>query len=290
MELFDSHAHYNDEKFDEDREEVINEVYASGVTKLINAGYSLESSIYALQIAKKYNWMYTISGISPNDIPDSKEGLEKELNALEELISREMFLDESNKNCKDNILNNETKLKEKNQNKSKKIVAIGEIGLDYYWEKDLAKRELQKQAFIMQIELANKYNLPIVIHTREAVIDTLEILKKHQVIKKGVFHCCPLNRELVKEALKLGYYISFAGPITFKNSKNANEIIELVPLDKMLIETDSPYLSPEPNRGKRNDSRNVKYMAEKIASVRQIPVETIAKTTYENACRVFEIE
>lgn len=290
MELFDSHAHYNDEKFDEDREEVINGVYASGVTKLINAGYSLKSSIYALQIAKKYNWMYTISGISPNDIPDSKEGLEKELNALEELISREMFLDESNKNCKDNILNNETKIKEKNQNKSKKIVAIGEIGLDYYWEKDLAKRELQKQAFIMQIELANKYNLSIVIHTREAVMDTLEILKKHQVIKKGVFHCCPLNRELVKEALKLGYYISFAGPITFKNSKNANEIIELVPLDKMLIETDSPYLSPEPNRGKRNDSRNVKYMAEKIASVRQIPVETIAKTTYENACRVFEIE
>ena len=290
MELFDSHAHYNDEKFDEDREEVINEVYASGVTKLINAGYSLKSSIYALQIAKKYNWMYTISGISPNDIPDSKEGLEKELNALEELISREVLLDESNKNCEDNILNNEIKLKEKNQNKSKKIVAIGEIGLDYYWEKDLAKRELQKQAFIMQIELANKYNLSIVIHTREAVMDTLEILKKHQVIKKGVFHCCPLNRELVKEALKLGYYISFAGPITFKNSKNANEIIELVPLDKMLIETDSPYLSPEPNRGKRNDSRNVKYMAEKIASVRQIPVETIAKTTYENACRVFEIE
>ena len=290
MELFDSHAHYNDEKFDEDREEVINEVYAFGVTKLINAGYSLKSSIYALQIAKKYNWMYTISGISPNDIPDSKEGLEKELNALEELISREVLLDESNKNCEDNILNNEIKLKEKNQNKSKKIVAIGEIGLDYYWEKDLAKRELQKQAFIMQIELANKYNLPIVIHTREAVMDTLEILKKHQVIKKGVFHCCPLNRELVKEALKLGYYISFAGPITFKNSKNANEIIELVPLDKMLIETDSPYLSPEPNRGKRNDSRNVKYMAEKIASVRQIPVETIAKTTYENACRVFEIE
>lgn len=290
MELFDSHAHYNDEKFDEDREEVINEVYASGVTKLINAGYSLKSSIYALQIAKKYNWMYTISGISPNDIPASKEGLEKELNALEELISREVLLDESNKSCEDNILNNEIKLKEKDQNKSKKIVAIGEIGLDYYWEKDLAKRELQKQAFIMQIELANKYNLPIVIHTREAVMDTLEILKKHQVIKKGVFHCCPLNRELVKEALKLGYYISFAGPITFKNSKNANEIIELVPLDKMLIETDSPYLSPEPNRGKRNDSRNVKYMAEKIASVRQIPVETIAKTTYENACRVFEIE
>ena len=296
MELFDSHAHYNDEKFDEDREEVINAIYKSGVTKLINAGYSLESSIYALQIAKKYSWMYTISGISPNDIPDSKVVLEKELNALEELINREMFLEESNKNCKDNILSKDNvlsdkiELKEKKQQKIKKIVAIGEIGLDYYWEKDLSQRELQKQAFIKQIELANKYNLPIVIHTREAVMDTLEILKEHQVIKRGVFHCCPLNRELVKEALKSGYYISFAGPITFKNSKNANEIIELVPLEKMLIETDSPYLSPEPNRGKRNDSRNVKYMAEKIATVRQIPVDEIAKITYENACRVFEIE
>ena len=264
MELFDSHAHYNDEKFDEDREEVINGVYASGVTKLINAGYSLKSSIYALQIAKKYNWMYTISGISPNDIPDSTGEIEAQLDTLVEFIKKE----------KD----------------SKKIVAIGEIGLDYYWEKDIAKREIQKNVFIKQIEIANNFNLPIVIHTRDAVMDTLEILKNHQVIKRGVFHCCPLNRELVKEALKLGYYISFAGPITFKNSKNANEIIELVPLDRMLIETDSPYLSPEPNRGKRNDSRNVKFMAEKIASVRQKPVDEIAKITYENACRVFEIE
>ena len=264
MELFDSHAHYNDNKFDEDREEVINWVYDSGVTKLINAGYSLESSIYSLQIAKKYNWMYTISGISPNDIPDSAGEIEAQLDTLVEFIKKE----------KD----------------SKKIVAIGEIGLDYYWEKDIAKRGIQKNVFIKQIEIANNFNLPIVIHTRDAVMDTLEILKNHQVMKRGVFHCCPLNRELVKEALKLGYYISFAGPITFKNSKNANEIIELVPLDRMLIETDSPYLSPEPNRGKRNDSRNVKFMAEKIASVRQRPVDEIAKITYENACRVFGIE
>ena len=132
-------------------------------------------------------------------------------------------------------------------------------------------------------------NLPIVIHTREAVNDTLEILKQNTVNKKGVFHCCPLNRELVKEALKLGFYISFAGPVTFKNSKNANEIIELVPQDKILIETDSPYLSPEPHRGKRNDPRNVRYIAQKIAEVKQIPIEEIAKLTYENTCRIFNI-
>ena len=264
MELFDSHAHYNDDKFDEDREEVIESIYNSGVTKLINAGYSLESSIYALQIAKNYSWMYTISGISPNDIPASIEEIETQLNKLLEII----------KNEKDN----------------KKIVAIGEIGLDYYWEKNIERRNIQKDTFIKQIEIANNLELPIVIHTREAVMDTLEILKNYPVIKKGVFHCCPLNRELVKEAIKLGYYISFAGPITFRNSKNANEIIELVPLDRMLIETDSPYLSPEPNRGKRNDSRNVRFIAEKIASARQMPVDEIAKITYENACRVFEIE
>ena len=261
MQFFDSHAHYNDEKFNEDRFELIEKIYESGVTKLVNAGYSLESSKYALEIAKKYNWMYTISGISPNDIPEDGIGLANQLQELESFIHKNL--------------------------NSRKIVAIGEIGLDYYWNKE--NIELQKKAFIEQIDLANKFNLPIVIHTREAVMDTLDVLKKHTVARKGVFHCCPLNRELVKEALKLGFYISFAGPVTFKNAKNANEIIEMVPIDRILIETDSPYLSPEPNRGKRNDSRNVKYIAEKIASVKQTSVEEIAEVTFGNACEIFEI-
>ncbi|MCI8352534.1 MAG: TatD family hydrolase, partial [Clostridia bacterium] len=127
------------------------------------------------------------------------------------------------------------------------------------------------------------------IHTREAVQDTLEILKKNPVNKKGVFHCCPLNRELVKEALKLDFYISFAGPVTFKNSKNANEIIGMVPQNRMLIETDSPYLAPEPHRGTRNDPRNVKYIAEKIAEVKEIQIEEVESITYENACTLFNI-
>lgn len=170
---------------------------------------------------------------------------------------------------------------------NKKIIAIGEIGLDYYWNTD--NKELQKYAFIKQINLANKLNLPIVIHTREAIQDTLEILKKNNVNRCGVFHCCPLNRELVKEALKLGFYISFAGPVTFKNSKNADEIISMVPLNRMLIETDSPYLAPEPKRGTRNDPRNVKYMVQKVALVKEIDVEEIAEITYKNACKLFEI-
>ena len=141
-----------------------------------------------------------------------------------------------------------------------------------------------------QIELANELELPIVIHTRDAIMDTLEILKQNDVEHKGVFHCCPLNRELVKEALKLGFYISFAGPITFKNSKNANEIIEMVPNDKMLIETDSPYLSPEPLRGKRNDPRNVKYIAQKIADVKGLTLEEVANITYSNVKRIYKMD
>ena len=252
MELFDSHAHYNDEKFEEDREEILKEIYKSGVTKLVNAGYSLESSKSTIQIANSHDFIYSTVGISPNDIADYKK---EDLKEIENLA------------------------------KSPKVVAIGEIGLDYYWNKE--NKDLQKEVFISQIEIANKLNLPIVIHTREAVYDTLEILKNNNCNKKGIFHCCPFNMDLVREGLKLGFYISFAGPTTFKNSKNAPEIIKMVPLDKMLIETDSPYLSPEPFRGKRNDSRNVKYIAQKIAEVKQIPLEEVAKATYNNAEKIF---
>mgnify|MGYP005794303107 FL=1 len=262
MKFFDSHAHYNDEKFDKDREDLIKEVHEFGVEKLICAGYSLQSSKYALEIVNKYDWMYTISGISPNDISNSYEEIDEELKDLEDFI--------------------------KTKDGNKKIVAIGEIGLDYHWNTE--NKELQKYAFIKQIELANELNLPIVIHTREAVMDTIQILKENNVVKKGVFHCCPLNRELVKEALKLGFYISFAGPITFKNSKNADEIIQMVPEDKILIETDSPYLSPEPNRGKRNDSRNLQFIAEKISTVKKVSVKEIENITFRNTCEIFGIK
>lgn len=261
MEFFDSHSHYNDEKFETDRNEVISSVKAEGITRLVSVGYSVESSEVAEKLSDKYDFIYHSCGISPNDLPQTEEELWKNLRQI----------------------------KEKVKQKHEKLVAIGEIGLDYYWNKE--NSDLQKLAFIEQIKLANEYDLPIIIHTREAVADTIDILKnKQKSVNTGIFHCCPLNRELVKEALRLGYYISFAGPITFKNSKNADEIIDMVPLDKILIETDSPYLSPEPNRGKRNDSRNVKYIAQKIAEVKQLTLEEVSKITYENANRVFKIK
>lgn len=259
MGLFDSHSHLNDEKFDEDREKVIQDICDSGVTNFITAGYNVESSKKAIEIAEKYDLSYAIIGISPNDIPQTEEELWKQLEQIKELLKT-----------------------------SKKVVAVGEIGLDYYWNTD--NKEIQKMAFIEQIKIANEFNLPIVIHTRDAIMDTINILKENKVDKKGVFHCCPHNRELIKEGLKLDFYISFAGPITFKNAKNADEIINLVPNEKILIETDSPYLSPEPFRGRRNTPANVRFVAQKIADVKGVTLKEIEEITEENTRTIFKLE
>lgn len=261
MKLFDSHAHLDDEKFDTDRAQIIEECKKANGCNFVTIGYSLESSKKALELAEQYD-LYATVGISPNDIPETLAELKTQLAEIEQLIIT-------------NISTN-------------RLLAIGEIGLDYYWNKE--NKELQKQAFIEQIKLANTYNLPITIHTREAVNDTLEILKQNTVENKGIFHCCPHNRELVKEALKLDFYISFAGPVTFKNARNADEIISMVPNDKMLIETDSPYLSPEPERGKRNNPSKVKYIAQKVADVKGLSLEEVAELTYNNAHQAYKIK
>lgn len=258
MGFFDSHSHLNDEKFDEDRDKVIKEIYESGTTNFVTAGYSVESSKEAIDIANNYNFIYATVGISPNDIPQSEDELWKQISKIRDLAKS-----------------------------NKKVLAIGEIGLDYYWNKD--NIEIQKKAFIEQIKLANELDLPIVIHTRDAVMDTIQILKENEVKNKGVFHCCPQNRELIKEGLKLGFYISFAGPITFKSSKNADEMINLVPNDRILIETDSPYLAPEPVRGIRNTPSNVKFIAQKISNSKNLKLEDVEKITVENTKRIFKI-
>ncbi len=260
MEFLDSHCHLDDEKFDIDREKVIPEIYNAGITTFVNCGYSLQGSLRAIELSKKYDYIYATVGISPNDLSTNWS---KDVEKIDEILQAN-----------------------ENEVKKAKIVAVGEIGLDYHYDTD---KEWQKQAFIKQIEIANKHNLPITIHTRDAVMDTLEILKQNPVNKKGIFHCCPFNRELIKEGLKLGFYISVAGPITFKNSKSAEEIANLIPLNRLLIETDSPYLAPEPVRGTRNDPRNVKYTAQKIADLKNISIEEIAKATYQNALNIYNI-
>ena len=254
MEFFDSHSHFNDEKFNEDREFIIKKVYNEGITKTVCIGYNLLQSEFATEIAQSNDFIYATCGISPNDIQDFSE---ENLKMIEKIA------------------------------KNDKVVAIGEIGLDYYWNKE--NKDIQKELFIRQIEIANKLNLPISVHTREAVNDTIKILKEHSVNKKGIFHCCPLNQELIKEGLKLGFYISFSGNITFKNAKS-EDVVKMVPNDKILIETDSPYLSPEPFRGKRNTPSNVKLIAKKISEIKGISLEETAKITYENASKIYNIE
>lgn len=259
MGFFDSHSHLNDEKFDEDRDKIIKEIYESGTTNFITAGYSVESSKKAFEISNNYDFIYATAGISPNDIPQTEEELWKQLGEIKQIAKN-----------------------------NKKILAIGEIGLDYYWNKE--NKDIQKKAFVEQIKLANELELPIVIHTRDAISDTIQILKENEVKNRGIFHCCPQNRELIKEGLKLGFYISFAGPITFKNSKNADEMISLVPDDRILIETDSPYLAPEPVRGTRNTPINVKYIAKKIADVKGLNIEDVEKITIENTKKILKIK
>ena len=253
MEFFDSHSHYNDEKFDEDRQYIIEETYRNNITKFMCIGYNVEQSKKAIEIAEKYPYIYATAGISPNDIDE---------NVLDDIYIIEEI------------------------SKLNKVKAIGEIGLDYYWNKD--NKELQKEVFIKQIDVANRLELPIVIHNRDAYVDTINILKEHPVVKKGIFHCCQLNQELIKDALKLDFYISFSGNITFKNAKS-EDAVSLVPMDRILIETDSPYLSPEPLRGTRNTSINVKYVAEKISSIKGLSLEEVARATYKNAMDIYNI-
>lgn len=257
MEFFDTHSHYNDEAYEEDRDEIIKAIYKEGITKTTIIGYNLEKSKKAIELAEKNEFIYAAIGIHPSDIGKSKEEILLQIEKIKEMAS------------------------------NPKVVAIGEIGLDYHWEKE--NIELQKFAFIQQINLANELKLPIVIHSRDAIMDTIEILKGKETPKfLGILHCCVLNKDLIQTGLNKGLYISFAGPITFKNTKNT-DLINIVPDNRLLIETDCPYLSPEPNRGKRNDSKNIKYTAQKIADIRGKTIEEIAELTYKNAQRVYNI-
>ena len=260
MQIFDTHAHYDDEQFDKDRDEVIKSLKNENITKCIDIGCDLETSKKAIEITNKYDFIYAIIGIHPSEIASTKTEIDKQIQQIKQLVLE-----------------------------NPKTVGIGEIGLDYHWHND--NKELQKYAFIKQIELANDLKLPISIHTRDAIDDTIHIIKNEVKIEKsGVLHCCPFNRELVKHGLEVGLYIAFGGTCTFKNAKNADEIIKMVPKERILIETDSPYLAPDPLRGTRNDSRNLKYVVQKLASVRKITPEQIAKITYDNAETLFNLK
>ncbi|CEQ32194.1 deoxyribonuclease [[Clostridium] sordellii] len=255
--LFDSHAHLNDERFDEDREELINSLKAKGVDLVLNPGACIETSKSSVELANKYDFIYAAVGVHPHDVGEMTEDDIKTLRKL--------------------ALENE------------KVKAIGEIGLDYYY--DNSPREIQKKWFKRQIELANELKLPIIIHDRDAHGDTFEIIKNTKNPEIGcVLHCYSGNVELAKEYVKMGCYISIPGTVTFKNNKKTREVAKEIPLEYLLIETDSPYMAPEPHRGKRNDPSLVQFVADKIAQEKGISYEQVCETTKENAKRFFNIK
>ena len=250
---FDTHAHYTDENFDTDRDETIRAVYESGVELVMNASSDYESSLRSLELAEKYPYIYAAVGWHPHDA--------------------KTFLDDSEK-----YLEKWCALP--------KVRAIGEIGLDYYY--DLSERDIQREVFIRQMELARKLKMPVVVHDRDAHADCMEIIRKFPEVK-GEFHCYSGSAEMAREIIGMGWYLGFTGAITFKNARKALEVIEMCPLDRILLETDCPYLAPVPFRGKRNDSRYLPYMAQKVAEIKGISVEETAERTNRNGRRFFGI-
>jgi TatD DNase family protein len=251
--FFDTHAHYDDKAFDDDREELLNSLFTSGVDAVIDPGCDLASSRKAAAIAEKFSCVWFAAGIHPEELTDIPEDYPDVLRSLAA---------------------------------HPKCVAIGEIGLDYYW--DASQKTLQKEIFEAQLKLADELSLPVIIHDREAHGDCLEIVKRHPE-SFGVFHCYSGSAEMAHELLKMGWYIGFDGPVTYKNARKTIEVLEITPLNRILIETDSPYLSPVPMRGKRNDSGNLKYIAEKIAQVKGVLPEELADITRRNAETLFRI-
>lgn len=257
-ELVDSHTHLNSTKFQDDVAETIERAHAAGVMRLINMGDTLASSARAVELAAQYGTrgVYAAVGIHPEE--------------AFELTGKE-----------DAQLADWTR--------AEHVVAIGEIGLDYYWEKDEERRALQRRIFVRQLDLARQLHLPVCIHDREAHGDTLAILKKEGRGIEGVLHCFSGSLEMAKETVKLGYHLGVDGPLTYKNAAKLPEIVQEIPLEWLLVETDAPYMTPVPFRGKRNEPAYVRYVAEKMAAFRGIPFEAVAEATTANAVRLYHL-
>lgn len=253
--LFDSHAHVDDKRFDDDREETIARAKEAGLEAILNAGADMFSSARAVELAGKYAMVYASVGIHPHD---AKEAREADYPKLAEWC------------------------------RQAKVVAVGEIGLDYHY--DLSPREVQRQVFIRQLDVARQMNMPVIIHNREAHADSMAIVKAEGKGLTGVFHCFSGSVEMVRELLKMGWYVSVAGPVTFANAHKLHEVVQSVPLERLLVETDCPYLTPEPFRGRRNEPAYVRYVAEKVAAIRGMDAAELAAATTANAKRFFGID
>ena len=250
--IFDSHAHYDDARFDECRDEILGQMQKNNVCGIINCGTDIDTSLFTISLANKYDFVYAAVGYHPESVDNGTCFDERQMLKL----------------IKEN-----------------KVVAIGEIGLDYYW--DTTFKEKQIEMFERQLQFAAAHSLPVIIHDREAHADTLQLIKKHK--PKGVLHCFSGSVEMAKEVVELGLYIGVGGVVTFKNSKKIVEVIKELPLERILLETDAPYLAPEPFRGKLNRSDYIEFVAKKIAEIKNVDYEQVLLQTTENTKKLFNI-
>ena len=250
--IFDTHAHYDDEQFDEDRDELLKSMQDLGVGTIVDVSATYESCEKVLALAGKYPHVYAAIGVHPDEVGELNED---KIQHMKELC------------C------------------NKKVVAVGEIGLDYYWDKE--NHDLQKEWFIRQLDLARKKEKPVIIHSREAAADTMEIMKEYASGLRGVIHCYSYSAEMAKEYVKMGYYIGIGGVVTFKNAKKLKQVVQEIPLESIVLETDCPYLAPVPYRGKRNSSLYLPYVAEEIAALKGAAAEDVVLQTEENARKLY---
>ena len=250
--IFDTHAHYDDEQFDGDRDELLKSMPDLGVGTIVDVSATYESCEKVLALAGKYPHVYAAIGVHPDEVGELNED---KIQHMKELC------------C------------------NKKVVAVGEIGLDYYWDKE--NHDLQKEWFIRQLDLARKKEKPVIIHSREAAADTMEIMKEYASGLRGVIHCYSYSAEMAKEYVKMGYYIGIGGVVTFKNAKKLKQVVQEIPLESIVLETDCPYLAPVPYRGKRNSSLYLPYVAEEIAALKGAAAEDVVLQTEENARKLY---
>lgn len=258
--IFDTHAHYDDKAFEEDREELLRSLPGNGIGRVVNIGSSLRACEQTIELMDKYPFIYGALGIHPSDTGEMTEEHFGWLKAQCEA-----------------------------QRASGKCVAVGEIGLDYYWNEP--EPAVQQKWFRRQLALARELSLPVVVHSRDAAKDTIDIMKEEKAEEiGGVIHCFSYTKETARTFLDMGYFIGVGGVLTFKNGKKLKEAVEYVPMDRIVLETDCPYLSPEPNRGKRNSSLNLPYVVQALAQLKGITEEEVERITWENACRLYHME
>ena len=252
--IFETHAHYDDEQFDEDREQLLAGLQEAGIETVVNVGATLEGCLSTIRLAEQYPFIYAAVGVHPDEVGTLDE---EKFSWLKEKLSHE------------------------------KVVAVGEIGFDYYWDQE--SHEVQKKWFLRQLEAAREAGLPVIIHSREAAADTLEMMKEYGQDLKGIIHCYSYSVEHAREYVKMGYLLVIGGVVTFKNARKLKEVVEEIPLEALVLETDCPYLAPVPNRGKRNSSLNLPLIAEEIAAIKQISCEEVITQTRENARKLFGV-